>query len=81
MLLLTKEQKIFSLSNREQQDTQLAAQHYWYKGLGFGIFVVMVAFSGMSYLNLVNHKELATIALGTAIIGGFVALLRPIKGN
>jgi ubiquinone biosynthesis protein len=76
VLLLTKEQKIFSLVNREQQDIKSVTRQVWYKGFCVGISIVMVAFSGISYLNLVNHKELATIALGTAIIGGIFARRR-----
>ena len=75
VLLLTKEQKIFTAVERSTQNQQIVTQHIWYKGLGFGVFVVMLAFGGMSYLNLVNQQKLATIALGTAIVGGIVALI------
>ncbi len=72
VLLLSKEEKIASMQIR---GTNGGVQDNWYKGLGFGVFVAMLAFSGMSYLDLLDHKKLATLALGTAIGGGFIALM------
>ncbi len=75
VLLLTKEQKIFAVIKREAQEAQDGEHYIWYKGFGIGICVVMVAFGGMSYFNLVNQQKLATIALSTALAGGVIALL------
>jgi len=72
VLLLSKEQKIQAVETRA---AILRARDCWFKGLGIGLFVAMISFAGVSYLDLLDQKKLATIALGTAIAGGFIALI------
>ena len=79
VLLLSKEQKIFAIAKRESQDEQVVAQHFWYKGFGMGIAGAMIAFSAMSYLDIVAHQTLAVLALCTAVVGGLVALIHRTK--
>lgn len=73
VLELMKAQKSALVERKETQELQVVARYSWYKGLGVGIFVVMLAVAGMSYLDLVDHQKLASIAFGTAMIGGVVA--------
>ena len=75
VLLIIKEQRITAAEKREAQEAQFVARDCWYKGLGAGVFVVLLAFSGLSYLNLVNNEKLATIAFGMALAGGALALI------
>ena len=79
VLLLTKEQKVVALVKQESEDEQLDAQHVLYKGIGIGIAVVMVVFSGMSYFDMLDHQKLTTMALGMAIFGGLVAMINRTK--
>jgi ubiquinone biosynthesis protein len=79
VLLLVKEEKIKKMIIQDNQEEYLAAENAWYKGLGFGVFGVMLAFSGMSYFNLVNQQKLATMALGIAVIGGVIAFIHRLK--
>lgn len=75
VLLLSKEQKLLSIAQSISQNASAHAYHGWHKGFGMGIFIVMVAFGGISYFNLVNPENLATIALSTGILGGIIALV------
>lgn len=75
VLVLMKTQKSARMEKKDAYELQSIARQCWYKGLGAGIFVVMLAFAGVSYIHLVNNQKLATIALGTAIVGGAVALI------
>ena len=79
VLLLTKEQKMHSVLQRERLDPKLEMQDVWYKGFGLGVFLVMAGFGAMSYFDLFNHQLLAAIALGTATLGGAVSLLHRTK--
>jgi ubiquinone biosynthesis protein len=79
VLLLTKEEKTAAIVKTEAQDLRLIAHNFWYKGLGLGIFAVMLAFSGICYFSLVDQQKLASMALGTAIIGGIVAYINRLK--
>ena len=72
VLLLNKEQRIYE---RENRDNSQRARHSWYKGFGIGVFIVMLGFSGVSYLNLFTPEKLATMALGTAVAGGIITLI------
>lgn len=72
MLLLSKEQKIKSLTAQLSPPTARSA---WYKGLGVGVFVVALTFSQISYFNCIEHEKLAIIALGAALAGGFIAIV------
>lgn len=74
VLLLTKEQKIHAVIQREVGHEQNNQSDVWYKGIGVGIFVTMTAFAGMSYFDLVTQQKMATIALSTALVGGIIAL-------
>jgi len=75
VLVLMKTQKSAAVEKSEAQDLQSIVRQSWYKGLGVGIFMVMLGFAGASYSHLVNQEKLATIALSTAIIGGALALI------
>ena len=75
VLLLSKEQKIWAIKQSIAASATTNAYHGWHKGFGFGVLVVMLAVSGISYFNLINPQNLATVALSTGILGGFVALL------
>ena len=81
VLLLTKEQKIKQIENQNSHESPLVKRDCWQNGFGVGIFVVMLVFSGLSYFNEVNHQKLAFIALGTAIVGGFLALINRLRRN
>jgi ubiquinone biosynthesis protein len=74
VLLLIKEQKMAPAEKIREQSPSLL-KRYWFRGIGIGVFVVMIGFAGVSYLDLVNHEKLATIALGTSVIGGLIALV------
>ncbi len=80
VLLLTKEQKILSKDKREEHCMPFLIHGYWYEGLGAGVFFVMLVFSGVSYLNLVDNYKLAIISLGTAIVGALFAFINRTKG-
>lgn len=74
VLMQMKTQKKTIEEKYETQEVQSAVRQGWYKGLGSGIFIVMLAFAGSSYLHLVNQQKLAIIALGTAMVGGCIVL-------
>jgi ubiquinone biosynthesis protein len=73
VLTLMKTQKSAALERKDVQALQSVAHHSWYKGLGAGVFMVMLVFAGVSYVHLVDHQKMAIIALGTAMVGGVVA--------
>ena len=75
VLELTKEQKIRALEHRKPQEQSLTVKRHWYKGLGVGVFVAMTTIGLLSYLNLLSHDKLATLAFTAAIAGGFISLL------
>ncbi len=75
VLTLMKTQKSAALGRKEVQELQSVAHHSWYKGLGAGVFMVMLVFAGVSYVHLVDHQKMAIIALGTAMVGGLVAFI------
>ena len=79
VLLLTKEHKIYVAEQQDVKDVQLVMDHVWYKGFGFGIFVVMLVVAGMSYFKMVSGHEMASLSLGAAIIGGVFALINRTK--
>ncbi len=79
VLFLAKEEKIRSIMNRGTVDQQSESPHIWYKGMGAGVFVVMLMVSGVSYFHLLNQENLAHIALTAAIAGGVVALMNRTK--
>lgn len=79
VLLLTKEQKIAAVVKDESENEYLDTRYLLCKGIGIGIAIVMIAFSGMSYLNVVDHQKLAMMALGMAIFGGIVAMIHSPK--
>lgn len=72
VLSLTKEQKILDLDRRADKGRDPDAPHFTLKGLGLGIFISMLAFSGMSYFDCFNPTQLAAIAFGTAMAGGLL---------
>lgn len=74
VLELSKEQKIRALDHRKPHENSANSKNNWYKGLGLGIFAAMMAISALSYLDLLNHEKLATIAFMTAVVGGFISL-------
>ncbi len=75
VLLLSKEQKTQALEATRTSSTNVLKRGNWYNGFGVGVFVVMLAFSGISYFDWLSHDTLASIALGTALAGGFFAIL------
>ena len=75
VLLLIKEQSISEVGKKDAQKIRFLARDCLYKGIGVGVFMIMLAFSGMSYLNLVNNEKLATMALGAALVGGAFAFI------
>ena len=79
VLLLTKEQKVDFFIKKTSQEPQTSTHPFWYNGLGIGVCITMLSFGGVSYLDLVNQQKLAMIALGTAVIGGIVALINSRK--
>lgn len=74
VLLLIKEQKIATREKHANNDSKPAVRKSWYKGLGSGVFFVMLAFSGATYFDLVNQQNLAIMAFGTAILGGIAVI-------
>ncbi|WP_133127657.1 ubiquinone biosynthesis regulatory protein kinase UbiB [Legionella nagasakiensis] len=76
VLLLSKEQKMMDVEALMSDESGVKTRDTWNRRLGSAFFMVMVIFSGMSYLNVLDHKKLAMIALGTAIVGGLTFLMR-----
>ncbi|STX27567.1 ubiquinone biosynthesis protein [Legionella beliardensis] len=74
VLVLSKEEKIQSLNALANQQSSNLARNNWFKGLGFGIFITMLATSLLSYLNLINSDTLTFTALTVALIGGLFYL-------
>ena len=76
VLTLMKTQKTIGIdSKREAKELRSIARRNWYKGLVSGIFVVMLAFAGVNYIDLVNQNKLAIMAGGTALVGFFLVLV------
>ncbi|KTC64630.1 ubiquinone biosynthesis protein (plasmid) [Legionella adelaidensis] len=73
VLLLTKEQKIQEIEKNLLRGPLKLSKFAWYKGLGAGVFVVMMLFSGLSYFNVLEPDKLATAALITAFAGGLLS--------
>jgi ubiquinone biosynthesis protein len=62
----------------EHDDSALIKQEKssaWYKGLGVGVFVVMLGWAGVNYFDLLPSDKLYPLAFGIALGGGFVALM------
>lgn len=74
VLLLSKEQRTLALDAARAQATTTVKRDNWYKGFGVGVFIVMLAFSGISYFDWVKHDTLTNIALGIALAGGFFSI-------
>ena len=75
LLLLSKEQKIYALDARQALKSSESAKNASYKGFGVGVFMVALLVGAASYYNYVPQDKLAIIALGTALVGGFFAIL------
>lgn len=75
VLLLSKEQKTQAIAAMHVLEPKFIARTCWYKGLGIGVFVAMLAVSGISYLGVLDQEKLAAIALSTALVGGFIAFI------
>lgn len=75
VLMLTKQQQLNELENPRRNQKNDSGRSSWYKGLGLGIFTVMLAFSGLMYLDSVDPQKLTVIALCTGLAGGFIAFI------
>ena len=75
VLELTKNQKINDIIKSSEEKPQQNKEDSWPKGIGFGMFLALTAFSAISFFNLVSDKKLAMIALGVAGVSGFFALI------
>lgn len=76
LLLLSKEQKMHALEQQSLKITPNARSNTLYKGVGVGVFFVALVFGEVSYFNYIDHEKLAIIAFGTALMGGFLAILK-----
>ena len=75
LLRLSKEQKMLTLDTKETQNTHRTSYRPVFKGFGIGIFFSLLVFGEMIYLNGIAHEKLAVIAFGTALFGGFIAIM------
>ncbi len=75
VLELTKNQKINDIIKSSEEKPKQNTEDSWPKGIGFGMFLALTAFSAISFFNLVSDKKLAMIALGVAGVSGFFALI------
>ena len=75
VLELTKNQKINDIIKSSAEKPKQNTEDSWPKGIGFGMFLALTAFSAISFFNLVSDKKLAMIALGVAGVSGFFALI------
>ena len=75
VLELTKNQKINDIIKSSAEKPKHNTEDSWPKGIGFGMFLALTAFSAISFFNLVSDKKLAMIALGVAGVSGFFALI------
>ena len=76
VLELTKEEKIAKIIKKSKDRPKKNEKNLWSIGIGFGVFLALTTFSGISYFNLVSDKKLAMIALGIAEFGGLFALIK-----
>lgn len=58
------------LKERDRKNT------FWRRGFGFGILIATLLLSGLSYLNWLNHQDLAWLAMSMAGIGGLMMLIK-----
>jgi ubiquinone biosynthesis protein len=74
VLLLSKEEKILTLESKHLPKPQ-RPKHPRHRGIGFGIFIALLTFGGVSYFNWLNHEQLTHMALGAAVASGLLALV------
>jgi ubiquinone biosynthesis protein len=74
--ILVLHKKQYEQQVRPNFSQSLSSSHYaWRRGLGIGIFVALLVFGEVCYINYFSHEKLAIIAFGTALAGGFLAIL------
>ena len=75
LLVLSKEQKTHAMDAQSSKETTGPARGTLYKGVGIGVFIAAIVLGEASYFNYFNHEQQLVIALSTALVGGFFAIL------
>jgi ubiquinone biosynthesis protein len=75
VLVLNKELQLSELENSRKKKKKQSIKSSWYKGLGIGIFTIMLGLSALIYLDLLPPDKIITITMGAALAGGFIAFL------
>ena len=75
VLTLTREQQLLAKEHNLSHSAVATTQKTLYRGAGAGIFIVMLAVSGLNYFHWVTPMELTHLCLGVALLGGFTAWL------
>lgn len=72
-----KEQKI-CLTHHDKQGVRVSApKNGFVRGVGFGVFLAMMMMVGLHYTQWLRSDELKIFALGVAVAGGCLALVKP----
>lgn len=80
VLLLAKEQQLATLEQQSLHASSHTAPHV-YRGVGIGALIAFAILGGIRYFELATPDELTFMALGMAVMGGFIALTHRKKGG
>ncbi|MCX7117889.1 MAG: ubiquinone biosynthesis regulatory protein kinase UbiB [Legionellales bacterium] len=79
LMMITKNREISDVAPKSTVENRVISKHFWYNGLGVGIFLVMALWGGVSYFNWVDQGNLLMFAMGAALFGGVTALTHRTK--
>ena len=72
-----KEQKTFLTKHDNPDVHKPVSRSGFVRGVGFGVFLAMMMILGLHYEKWLPHDELMVFALGVAVTGGCLALIKP----
>lgn len=71
-----KEQKAFLTRDQQPVAPEMSPKNGFVRGVGFGVFFAMMLVVGLHYEKWLPHDALVLFAMGAAVTGGCVALIK-----
>jgi ubiquinone biosynthesis protein len=78
VLVLSREQKIADLEAGVLKNNNVTGNHNWLKGLGLGLFIGLVSYSGVSYFELADPNDLIWGATLLGVVCGTLSIIYPV---